>query len=114
MKTFFATIVFAIAASSCSLTSNTIIKPKDNFILGNNPHRSFKVKLKNVSNQKLEIHQAPINGGSHTYITVLPHEKAAVKVDANTALVIANKSNDTTSVDLKVTGDLGLSMGYQK
>jgi hypothetical protein len=32
----------------------------------------------------------------------------------NTALVIENKSNETASVDLYVTGDTGLSMGYKK
>jgi hypothetical protein len=29
-------------------------------------------------------------------------------------LVIENKSNETASVDLYVTGDTGLSMGYKK
>jgi hypothetical protein len=29
-------------------------------------------------------------------------------------LVIENKSNETASIDLYVTGDTGLSMGYKK
>jgi hypothetical protein len=36
-----------------------------------------------------------------------------VKAEKNTALVIENKSNEQASVDLYVTGDTGLSMGYK-
>ena len=96
-----------------SLTSNTIIKANESFLLGNNEHGSFKVKLKNVSRNNLEIYCAPINGGKHSAQIVKPNESLTVKVDSNTALVINNKSTETASVDLKVTGDLGLSMGYK-
>lgn len=106
----FALVVF----SSCSsLTSVTTIKPNDSFILGNNTHGKFKVKLKNVSKNDLEVYHTPINGGRHSSQTLKLNESVLVKVDKNTALVIANKSNDTASVELKVTGDTGLSMGYK-
>jgi len=36
-----------------------------------------------------------------------------LKVDANIALVINNKSNQTAAVKLKVKGDLGLSMDFK-
>ena len=112
MKTIITTFAVALCIASCSLTSQTIIKPKDSFVLGNNPHGSFKVKLKNVSKQNLEIHHEPISGGSHSYLTVKPSQSAKVKVEANTALIISNKSNDTTAVNLVVTGDTQLGMGY--
>jgi len=112
MKTIVSTLTFAFFLSSCSLTSNTIIKPNDSFVLGNNQHGSFKVKLKNVSQNSLEVYHAPIEGGKHSTQKVKPNEYATVKVDRNTALIINNTSKDTASVDLKVTGDIGLSMGY--
>jgi PBP1b-binding outer membrane lipoprotein LpoB len=114
MKTILSTLVFAFFLSSCSLTSNTIIKPKDSFVLGNNQHGSFKVKLKNVSKNNLEVYQAPIEGGKHSFQKVKPNEYTNVKVDRNTALIINNMSKDTASVNLKVTGDLNLGMTYQK
>ncbi len=114
MKTLFTTVLVAITLASCSLTSNTIIKPNDNFVLGNNEHGSFKVKLKNVSKNNIEVYHAPIKGGKHSAQKVKPNEYATLKVDRNTALVISNASKDTASVDLKVTGDTGLSMGYSK
>ena len=113
MKTILTTLLLAIVLTSCSLTSNTIIKPNESFVLGNNEHGSFKVKLKNVSKNNLEVYHAPIEGGKHSSQKVKPNDYATFKVDRNTALIINNASKDTASVDLKVTGDTGLSMGYK-
>lgn len=117
MKKVIATIVLAVTIVSCSvfgsLTSNTTIKPKESFVLGNNEHGSFKVKLKNVSKNSLTVFMAPLNGGAHSPMIVNPNETVVVKADQNTALIIENKSTDEASVDLKVTGDIGLSMGYK-
>jgi hypothetical protein len=107
-------LFIAMLASSCSLTSNTTIQPKDSFVLGNNEHGSFKVKLKNVGTQNLEVYQASIAGGRHSGQTVKPQQRVTVNVASNTALVIGNASTNTASVNLKVTGDVGLSMGYQQ
>ena len=117
MKTTIITIFFALCMNSCSvfgsLTSNTTIQPHESFLLGNNEHGTFKVKLKNVSNHSLTIVMAPIDGGTHSPITVKPNESTTVKAARNTALVIANNSNQVASVDIYVTGDTGLSMGYK-
>jgi hypothetical protein len=112
MKQLLTMIVIALAMASCSLTSNTTIEPKKQFVLGNNEHGSFKVKMKNVSSQPVEVYQAPLGGGSHSGSTVQPGRSVTVKVQANTALVVNNPSGETVSVALKVTGDTGLSMGY--
>ena len=112
MKTILTTLALTVLLSSCALTSNTTIKPNDSFVLGNNQHDSFRVKLKNVSKNNLEVYHAPIAGGKHSTQKVKPNDYATINVDRNTALVINNASKDTASVDLKVTGDLRLSMGY--
>jgi hypothetical protein len=105
----------AVLATSCSVTSSTRIKGNDSFVLGNNEHGPFSVKLKNTSSEELTIHEAPIAGGTHTYETVKPNKtvKVKVKVDKNTALLIQNKSLNEITVDLWITGDTGLSMGYK-
>lgn len=56
---------------------------------------------------------APISGGTHSPIVVVPNETVKVKADKNTALVVENKSSEQANVMLKVTGDIGLSMGYK-
>ncbi|MBL0234944.1 MAG: hypothetical protein IPQ08_15005 [Chitinophagaceae bacterium] len=114
MRLLWTSLVALTTFISCStLNSNTVIKPNDSFILGNNQHGRFKVKLQNVSKNEIEVYQAPINGGKHSSQIVNPDNKVTIAVDANTALFIVNKSKDTASVNLKVTGDLGLSMGYK-
>ena len=117
MKTIIVLFATVLLLTSCgifgSLTSNTTIKPNESFVLGNNEHGSFRVKLKNVSNHDLNIIMAPLAGGTHSPIIVKPNETVNVKAERNTALRIENKSSESASVDLYVTGDTGLSMGYK-
>jgi hypothetical protein len=114
MKQLFATLLlFATLVSCTALKSNTFIKPNDSFVLGNNQHGTFKVKLQNVSKNDVEVYHAPINGGKHSSVIVKPRNKVSISVDPNTALYISNKSDDTASLNLKVTGDLQLSMEYK-
>lgn len=106
------TVVVFISACK-TLTSTTTIKPNEKFVLGNNEHGKAKVKLKNISPNDIEVYHAPINGGKHSAQIVKPQETVMITVEKNTALVIANISNLQASVELFVTGDLGLSMGYK-
>jgi hypothetical protein len=109
-----ALVIFIIACSFGTIKSNTTIKPYDQFILGNNEHGKFKVRLTNNSKKDIEVYHAPIGGGKHSGQIVKPNETVTVKIDKNTALIIDNSSADTVTVSLKVTGDVGLSMGYKK
>lgn len=117
MKKIIVVSLLFVFISSCSifstLNSNTSIKPNESFVLGNNEHGSFKVVLKNISNHDLRLVMAPISGGTHSPLIVAPNEIVKVKADKNTALIIENKSTEPAHVDLKVTGDIGLSMGYK-
>lgn len=111
---FFACLVLLHFTAGCSsVTSNTTIKPKDSFLLGGNQHGAFQVQLKNVSRTALDVYHAPVDGGKHSSQTVQAGERITVKVDRNTALIIENKSDQTAAVDLYITGDSGLSMGYK-
>ncbi len=112
---FIASIILASLLTSCrSLTSTTYIDANNSFVLGNNEHGSFNVRLKNVSPDNVEVHHAPIEGGTHTYETVKPGQTVNVKVEKNCAMVIDNKSSTKATVELLVNGDTGLSMGYKK
>jgi hypothetical protein len=95
------------------LHSTTSIKAHDAFILGNNEHGKFGVKLKNISNAPVTIWQAPISGGKHSPVTVGPNQMIQIRVERNTALNIENNTDKEVSVELVVKGDIGLSMGYQ-
>jgi hypothetical protein len=123
MKTSFKikTVSYALVAlslfnASCRrLTSTTYIKANDSFLLGDNAHGQFKVKMRNASPHGIEVYRKPIEGGQHSFVTVEPMQTVNVSVEKNTALVVNNKSNDKATVQLVVTGGSGsnLSMGYK-
>lgn len=96
-----------------TLHSTTNIKANDAFILGNNEHGKFSIRLKNISNSEITLWQVPIAGGQHSPLKVSAQQKVALKVDRNTALRIENTSSSEIAVELIVTGDIGLSMGYK-
>ena len=113
---FFATVLVFSACTYLpftALTSTTTIKANDAFILGNNEHGKYSVRLKNISNSEITVWRVPISGGQHTPLQVRANQKSEVKVDRNTALRIENPSLLEVSVELRVTGDTDLSMGYK-
>ena len=114
MKTLSITFLLFLCLAACkSLTSTTYIKGDDSFVLGNNEHGKFNARLKNISDHEIEVYRAPIQGGTHSREVVKPNQTVQVAVEANTALVIDNKSARNAAVELLVKGDVGLSMGYK-
>jgi hypothetical protein len=100
--------------SACgTLTSTTTIDANNSFVLGNNQHGIFSTRLKNISENDIELHRAPVDGGRHSFETVKPCQTKKVRVEKNTALVINNKSGKIAKVELFVKGDTGLSMSYK-
>lgn len=113
-KIFLSSIAFALFLTSCrSLTSTTYIKGNDAFILGNNKHGEFSVKLKNASKANIELWRTQIDGGKHSPLTIKPNETVKVNVEKNTALRIENRASAPATVELLVKGDTGLSMAYE-
>lgn len=113
-KAVFFFLLLVLFSSCRSLKSTTYIRPYDSFVLGNNEHGSFKVQLKNTAPYPLEVYLAPVGGGKHSSQMVGVGQFVSVSVQSNTAIVIANAGADTAAVQLKVTGDVGLSMGYKQ
>lgn len=109
--------ILLLTTSSCgifsSLNSNTSIKPKESFVLGNNKHGSFKTHLKNEGVTILKVYQAPIYGGTYSQVLIKPQETTTIKTEKNTALIIENTGEEYASVTLKVKGDLNLGMNYK-
>jgi hypothetical protein len=110
-------LLITTAITSCNVfktvTSNTTIEPNNSFVLGKNTHGAFNVKLKNVSANAVTVYFLPKDGVANSIVIVQPNKTIKVNVEANTALVVENKSNAQASVDLLVKGDTGLSMGYK-
>jgi hypothetical protein len=108
----FTSLFFISCIPFRTLNSTTDSKPKESFLLGNNVHGKFAAKVTNTSDKPVTLWKCPIAGGKHSPITL--YGTTTIKVEKNTALRIENDSNEQISVQLKVSGDIGLSMGYQK
>jgi LEA14-like dessication related protein len=118
-KLFFLSFAITFLLVACNnlpfqkLISTTNIKANDAFILGNNEHGKFNVRINNISNTEIAIWQVPITGGQHSPIKLNAKQKVEIKVDRNTAIRIENPSSFEIAVELVVKGDIGLSMGYK-
>ncbi len=100
--------------SACkSYFSVTNIAANESFVLGNNPHGYFNVKLKNLSAHPITVYQKTLTDSLHSFSIIKPKETVHVYADKNTALIIENKSEDQASVKLDLGGDVKLSMGYK-
>ncbi len=100
--------------SACSVISNTLIDANQSFVLGNNEHGSFSVKLHNISDKDISVYFSPLEGGKYSEQTVKAGDETMIDVEKNTALIIKNPSSKQISVKLKITGDIGLSMTYKQ
>ncbi len=100
--------------SACrSIHSVTNIAANESFVLGNNPHGYFNVRLKNLSAHPITVYQKTLTDSLHSFSLIRPRETVHVYADKNTALIIENKSDEKASVKLDLGGDVNLSMGYK-
>ena len=114
MKYLLFFISITVLISSCSsIRSNINISPKHSFTLGDNKHGAFKVALQNNSDQEIEVYQRLVGGKNQAPIKLSPKESISVKIPSNTAVIIDNKNAQEVTVSAKITGDIGLSMGYK-
>lgn len=112
-KLFFLFAFTAFLSSCSSLTSVTTIGANNSFVLGNNQHGFYNVKLKNISRQSITVYQKTLTDSLHSFATIKPRETVHVYANKNTALIIENKSDSEAKVELRVNGDTNLSMGYK-
>lgn len=89
--------------SSCALHSTTTIKSNEQFLLGNNPHRTFRVRLKNLSAGEIKIHRAPISGGRHSGHTISAWRKCACSCGGKHGL--GHHQQNTCGYFIGITGE---------
>lgn len=111
MQKLFLLLTAVLAFTSCALTSNTFIGPEKEFELGDGKHGSFKAAVKNISRATVDIYKQPLGWVKQKVISLAPGRRTTVTIAADTKAIFKNVSNAEASLQLKVTGDTGLSMG---
>jgi hypothetical protein len=95
-----------------TLNSTTYIEPGKSFVLGDNEHGAFRVKLTNVSPFEIYVYSKTLNGEKKLEKQVASKEKVELDAEKNSALIIQNPSTEKATVTLKVKGDIVLNMEY--
>ncbi|GAA3929976.1 hypothetical protein [Hymenobacter algoricola] len=104
-----------VAATACwaGIRSGLVIEPGKQFVLGGGQPGSFKVEAHNVGKVSVEIKERPRDGGIFGKTTLAPGARGTLRFMAGSTAVLLNPSTQQVKVDLKISGDTRLSMGYE-
>jgi hypothetical protein len=103
-------------ATSCwaNLTSDLLIEPGKQFVLGGGQPGAFRVEARNVGKVPVEVKERPRGGGIFTKNTLAPGARGTLRFMAGSTAVLLNPSAVQARLHLKVTGDTrSLSMTYE-
>jgi len=102
-KLLFVLTALALTVSSCkTVYSTTSIEANKSFVLGENEHGGFEVRLKNISKNDVELYKMPDGEIKQLIKTINPGKSFTIKIGVNTALYIFNKSDNKASVELNL------------
>ena len=109
-----ALVVFA--ATACwagNLHSDLFIEPGKQFALGGTQPGAFRVVARNVGSVPVEIKERPRGGGIFGKGKLAPGQRATLRFMAGSSALVLNPSNQQAHLDITVSGDTNLSMGYE-
>ena len=117
-KIFFAIIIITISTlQSCSifgkLTSTTTIEPQKSFVLGEGKHGAYNARIKNVGKSEIEVFAIAENGLRTSLGILKIREKREYPVSSNTEIQFKNLGALEGVIEILLTGDTRLSMGYK-
>jgi hypothetical protein len=93
---------------ACSLRSGLQIEAGSQFVLGDNPHRSFSARVRNAGEVPVRV-----RSGEQTIAEVAPGESARARFAPGEAAIFVNQTDTPAQLDVRVRGDVRLSMGYE-
>lgn len=103
-----------VALGSCSITSGLTIKGGEQFVLGENEHKSFNTNIKNIGNVAVDLAQRLPNGNEVDLGRLAAGETLNVRFEKDCAAILSNIANtETAQLKVKITGDKGLGMVYE-
>ena len=96
-----------------SLKSDLLIEPGKQFALGGGQPGAFRVVARNTGKVPVEIKERPRGGGIFGKATLAPGQRATLRFLPGSTALLLNPSDQNARLDLHVTGDTNLSMGYE-
>jgi hypothetical protein len=95
------------------LNSDLTIEPGKQFALGGGQPGAFRVVARNTGKVPVEIKERPRGGGIFGKATLAPGQRATLRFLPGSTALLLNPSSQNARLDLRVTGDTNLSMGYE-
>lgn len=106
--------VLLLATVCCAgITFNLLIEPGKQFVLGGGQLGGFQAEAHNVCTVPVEVRERPRGGGIFGKTTLAPGAWGAVRFMAGSTAVLLNPSAQQANINLKITGDIKLSMTYE-
>lgn len=106
-------VLLLSTACWASLNSDLFIEPGKQFALGGGQPGAFKVEARNVGKVPVEIKERPRGGGIFGKTTLAPGARGTLRFMAGSTALLLNPSAVQAHLNLKVTGDTNLAMGYE-
>ena len=106
-------LVLLVAACG-SVTSSTVIDAGQTFVLDGSGERvqGFSVDLRNSGREAVEVVEAGPGGRMGAPTVVAPGERARASVGPGASLRVRNREGRQARVDLVLTGNTNVGMGY--
>jgi len=95
----------------CHIHSGLTVPAGERFVLGDNPHGSFRVRVQNTSDLPVAV-QTTAAGAVVSETVLGPGAVTRARFSPSQAAVFVNDSDASAQLSVHVRGDVGLSMGY--
>ena len=102
-----------LSACWAGIYSDLFIEPGKQFVLGGGQPGAFKVVAHNVGKVPVEFKERPRGGGIFGRATLQPGQSATLRFMAGSSALLLNPSEQKANLNLHITGDTRLSMGYE-
>ncbi|MEL6344495.1 MAG: hypothetical protein AAFV53_15360 [Myxococcota bacterium] len=96
---------------ACHLHSGLFVPAREQFVLGDNPHGRFSVKVENIGEVPVDlvVHE---DGEPVSTVTLSPGDRTKSRFTAEQTALFVNHTDREASLSVDVVGDVGLSMDY--
>ena len=101
-----------LLAGCASLQSGLTVPPQSRFELGGSQAGAFTAALENVGPVAVTVVERARGGAETVRGTVAPGASARLRFAPGSAALVVNATDREARVDVNLTGDTNLSMGY--
>lgn len=103
--------MWALFWMACHLHSGLAVPAGERFILGDNPHGRFSVRVVNVGVVPVEL-VVEEAGAIVSTATLQPGDRTRARFQAQQAAIFVNAGEQEANLSVDINGDIGLSMNY--